>query len=95
VAWRSNEVAVVWQSQNDPGNPTVNEVATRTFAANPTLSATKAGDTVTLSWPTNYTGFTLQSSTNVSPTSWSSVTTTNNSLTLTNPVSHMFFRLID
>jgi hypothetical protein len=99
VAWRNNQVAVAWRSQNDPGNPFINEVATRIFAANPSLSASlsasRAGNTVTISWPTNFIGFTLQSSTNVAPASWQSVTTTNNSLTLTNPVGHMFFRLAE
>jgi hypothetical protein len=95
VAWRNNQVAVAWRSQNDPGNPFVNEVARRIFAADPTLSASRAGNTVTISWPTNFIGFTLQSSTNVAPASWYSVTTTNNSLTLTKPVGHMFYRLIE
>jgi len=66
----------------------------------PPLSTMRSGANFVLLWPTNATGFTLQSTTNlVSPTVWTTVSTapaivsTNNAVT--NPItgSNIFFRL--
>jgi uncharacterized repeat protein (TIGR03803 family) len=71
----------------------------------PQLTITRSGANVVLTWPTNvagldYTGFTLQSTTNlVSPTDWSTNSPTpvvvNGQNTVTNPASgaQKFFRL--
>lgn len=94
VAWRNGHVAVTWGTKNDPANPGVTEIALRIFA-DPALMATAAGNTVTISWPTNFVGFTLQSTTNLMPAgTWQSVVTTNNTLTLTNPLGQAFYRLM-
>jgi hypothetical protein len=41
----------------------------------PQLSISRTGSTVAISWPTNATGFTLQTTTSLSPTSWSNAGT--------------------
>ena len=67
----------------------------------PTLTILPSGMNVVLLWPSNATGFTLQSTTNlVSPTIWMPVSTMpailNGQYTVTNPISapYQFFRLI-
>lgn len=66
----------------------------------PQLTITPAGPNVVLAWPTNTTGFTLQSATNlVPPAVWTTVSSTpvvvNGLNTVTNPISgtHQFYRL--
>jgi uncharacterized repeat protein (TIGR03803 family) len=66
----------------------------------PQLAITIAGTNVILTWPTNAAGFTLQSTTNLSPAAWSAVSPApvviNGQNTVTNPVSgtHRFYQLI-
>jgi len=69
-------------------------------ASPPQLTITPAGGTVILSWPTNATGFTLQSTTNlVLPSMWTTVSPgpalVNGLNTVTNPFSgtQQFYRL--
>jgi uncharacterized repeat protein (TIGR03803 family) len=66
----------------------------------PQLTIVSAGPNIVLSWPTNYTGFTLQSTTNLDPsTAWTtnlpSTVVVNGRNTVTNPISgtKQFFRL--
>jgi hypothetical protein len=65
----------------------------------PVLAITRSGANVVLSWPTNAAGFTLQSTTNISPTAWSAVSpapvVVNTNWVATNAISgtHKFFRL--
>jgi len=70
----------------------------------PTLAITASGSNVVLTWPTNvagfdYTGYTLQSTTNLASPSWSAVlppsVIVNGQETVTNPISgtQMFYRL--
>jgi len=71
----------------------------------PTLAITASGTNVILTWPTNvagfdYTGYTLQSTTNLASPSWSAVSPSpvivNGQETVTNPISatQMFYRLL-
>jgi uncharacterized repeat protein (TIGR03803 family) len=66
----------------------------------PSMGITTAGNKIVLSWPTNATGFTLQSITNLSFGSWSNVTTgistvgTNYMFTNTVNGNASFFRLM-
>jgi hypothetical protein len=66
----------------------------------PVIAIYRSGTNVILRWPTNATGFTLQSTTNlVSPAAWStnlpspSVINTNNVVTNTFSGKQMFYRL--
>jgi hypothetical protein len=65
----------------------------------PQLTISPSGTTVILEWPTNTTGFTLQSTTNLSPAVWSSnspapvVVNTNEVVTNTISGRQQFFRL--
>ncbi len=65
----------------------------------PTLSATRLGSGLLLSWPTNFTGFTLETATNLPPTSWVSnsipAAIVNGQNTVTNPITggKKFYRL--
>jgi len=66
----------------------------------PHLTITPSGVNIILTWPTNGTGFTLQSNTNlVSPVVWTTVSpgpvVTDGQNTVTNPISgtQQFFRL--
>ena len=47
-------------------------LAVAAAAVLPALSATRLGSDLLLSWPTNFTGFTLETATNLPPTSWTS-----------------------
>jgi hypothetical protein len=67
----------------------------------PTVSMTFSGADIIVTWPTNATGFTLQSATNLtSPAGWSTNSpapvVVNGQNTVTNPISgtQKFFRLI-
>jgi uncharacterized repeat protein (TIGR03803 family) len=68
-------------------------------AATPTLGITRSGANVVLSWPTNPTGFSLQSTTNLISPSWAKVSpdpvVINGTNTVTTPIagSQQFFRL--
>ena len=69
-------------------------------ASPPQVAITPAGANVILMWPTNVTGFTLQSTTNLlSAAAWSRVTPdpviVNGQNTVTNPISgaRQFYRL--
>lgn len=59
------------------------------------LSITSANENaVTLSWPTHVTGYALETSTTLTPLSWTSVPgVINNTVTLPITVPKMFFRL--
>jgi len=76
-------------------NFTVNAVA----VPQPTLSIALSGGNVVLSWPTNATGYNLQQTAALNPSTWTNyvgaVNTigTNKTVTLTTPSGHMFFRL--
>ena len=65
----------------------------------PKLSILQSGTNVILTWPTNATGFTLQSITNIVSTNWSNVSpspvTISGQYTVTNPISgtEKFYRL--
>jgi hypothetical protein len=65
----------------------------------PQLTIISSGANVILTWPTNATGFTLQSTTNLLPAVWSSVSPApvlvNGQYAVTNPISgpQQFFRL--
>ena len=89
-------VAAAWESANDP---TTNQrvVARRLFASSatpPTVSITRTGNSVTLSWPTSYTGFTLESASAVTGASWSPVPgVVNNSVTVPIAPGNQFYRL--
>jgi uncharacterized repeat protein (TIGR03803 family) len=80
------------------GNGTVFSISL--LAAPPLLAIGAAGANVILTWPTNFTGFSLQSTTNlISSTVWSSVSphpvVVNGQYTVTNPISGegQFYRL--
>ena len=62
--------------------------------AAPALTITAAGGNVTISWPSDATGYTLESSSVVSPLSWSAVAgVTGNSVTLPISSATQFFHL--
>ncbi len=70
-------------------------------ATSPSVTITRSGANVVLTWLTNFTGFTLQSTTNLSPpVVWSNILTApivvNGQDTVTNPISgtRKFYRLI-
>jgi hypothetical protein len=70
------------------------------FTANlPTLSVTLLGSNLLLSWPTNFTEFTLETATNLPPTSWTSNSLSpaivNGQYTVTNAITggKKFYRL--
>jgi hypothetical protein len=61
----------------------------------PPLSITRSGGGVVVSWPANFTGFTLEGSPSLSPASWTAVPgVVNNSVTIANPTGLRFFRLV-
>jgi hypothetical protein len=84
VAWRGENAAVVWESQNNgPADSPVVQVALRTFSiAGPTtsepinLSVTKSGNNLTLTWTGGTGPFTVQKKTTLLDAQWSDVTTT-------------------
>ena len=65
----------------------------------PMLSATRLGSQLLLSWPTNFTGFTLETATDLPPTSWTSNSIlpaiVNGQYTVTNAITNgnKFYRL--
>jgi hypothetical protein len=76
-------------------------VAVVQTAGAPTLTITRSGNSVTVSWPLAANGFGLQQNNNVAnPAGWSAyggtVSTNNsvNSITLTPPTGTLFFRLM-
>ena len=93
--WRNGNVAIVWVSRNDPDNPEIKEIAQRYFlTVPPSLSISRSGNNVTISWPPGVAGFTLESSGSVAPgLIWSPVAVVNNSVTLVNPSDTRFYRL--
>ena len=66
----------------------------------PELSAIRSGTSLVITWPTNATGFTLQSVTNLASTNWATVSPSpvvvNGQYTVTNAISgtRKFYRLI-
>ena len=72
--------------QNDPTTP-VGGTTTQ-----PTLSAIRSGATLTLSWPSTATGFTLESKSSLSDAIWTTVGTANPT-TVTIGTGNMFYRL--
>ena len=97
VAWRNGTAAVIWESQNYPYEPLVLQkvVAQRYFlTVPPSLSITRSGSTVTISWAPGVPGYTLESSLTASPTSWSTVGgVVNNSVSVGSPTGNKFYRL--
>lgn len=59
----------------------------------PLLSIAAAGGNVSVSWPAAAAGFTLQSSTNLGSTNWTSISTTTNQFTAPASGGSQFFRL--
>jgi hypothetical protein len=64
----------------------------------PLLTITHSGNSVTVSWPSPSTGWTLQQNSDLTTTSWStsggiSDNGTNKSITITSPTGNLFFRL--
>jgi hypothetical protein len=64
----------------------------------PLLTITHSGNSVTVSWPSPSTGWTLQQNSNLATTSWStsggiSDNGTIKSITITSPTGSLFFRL--
>ena len=72
-----------------------NVSVTAADASLPTLSITSANENaVTLSWPTHVTGYALETSTTLAPSTWTTVPgVINNTVTLPITVPKMFFRL--
>jgi hypothetical protein len=80
------------------GKPTGNGIplvlAVAAEEPEPMLAITKAGNSLTLSWPTSATGFVLESTTVVSSPSWTVVPgVTGNSVTITPGGAASFYRL--
>jgi hypothetical protein len=96
IVWRGNLVAVAWVSQNDPTTP-LSVVARRLFSStsiSPSVSISRTGNNVNLSWPISFTGFTLESASAVIGATWSPVPgVVNNSVTVPVLSSNQFFRL--
>ena len=62
----------------------------------PPLVITNSGATVTVNWPTNYSGFQLQTTTNlINPATWSALTTSNCTYTTSPDGQPRFFRLVE
>ena len=64
----------------------------------PLLTITRSGNSVTVSWPSPSTGWTLQQNSNLATTNWStssgvSDNGTIKSITITSPAGNLFFRL--
>ena len=64
----------------------------------PLLTITYSGNSMTVSWPSPSTGWTLQQNSDLTTTSWStsggiSDNGTNKSITITSPTGNLFFRL--
>ena len=95
VAWRNGTAVIGWESANYPDLPyPTGVVAERFFLPTPTLFTSASGSSVTISWPTYVTGFTLESSPSLSPASWTAVSgVVNNSVTVVNPSGKRFYRL--
>jgi hypothetical protein len=96
VAWRNGILAVAWESKNDPDNIGVNEVALRVFSTvPPSLSISLVGTSVKISWPTDVTGYQLQSTGTLATSAiWNPVGgVVNNSVTISNPTGAQFYRL--
>jgi hypothetical protein len=72
-------------------------INTSTFPA-PTLTVKQSGNSVIVSWPSLWTGWTLQQNSCLATTNWSACSGvsdngTNKSLTITPPTGNLFFRL--
>jgi hypothetical protein len=59
----------------------------------PLLSLTPSGSELLISWPDTAPGYSLQSSTNLNATNWTTVTTTSNQFTTPAAGAMQFFRL--
>jgi hypothetical protein len=76
-------------------NFTINSVV----VPQPTLFIALSGGNVVLSWPTNATGYNLQQTAGLNPSTWTNfvgtvnTSGTNKTVTLTTPPGRMFFRL--
>jgi hypothetical protein len=101
VAWRNGTAAIVWQSTSYPEIPGATVVAHRYFktsevvARPPSLSITGNASSITISWPSTVTGYTLESSGSLAAGStWTAVPgVANNSVTIANPAGTQFYRL--
>jgi hypothetical protein len=97
VAWRNGHAAIVWQSSSYPDALIAPVVAQRYFLTGPpSLSISRSGNVLTLSWPTGLVGYTLLSSATLGTgAAWTPVTgVINNSLSVTNPTGAQFYRLM-
>lgn len=61
----------------------------------PTLTIVRSGNTVTVSWPVNVTGYKLQTKTDLSTPAWSDVATFNNTVTEAITGTTKFYQLIN
>jgi len=98
VAWRDGRLAVTWvtRSHPDPFLQGYSVIADRLFVTDPpSLSITRSGGNVTISWPSDYTGFNLESASSLAAgATWGPVSgVVNNSVTLANPAGTQFYRL--
>jgi hypothetical protein len=79
-------------------NPTPAEDPTTPVSSGnqPTVTVSSATGKVTISWPTSFTGFTLQSTPNLAaPITWTTVNgVANNSVTVDSTTANVFYRLI-
>lgn len=60
----------------------------------PRLTVVRNGANIEISWPLQYNGFTLQTSTTLTTGSWSNVPTTGNKLVIPAPTGRAFYRLV-
>jgi hypothetical protein len=80
--------------------PALRGIVEESAAQAPGLAIRRVGPDVMVSWPTNATGFELQSSASLTPPQWqaaglvSSIDDTNNVVTISNPSGALFLRLV-
>ena len=91
----------MYPSAGDTWSTQITELITASVAQPPVLQITRTGNSVAVSWSASFTGFQLQSTSNLTATpAWSNVTTTpvqnGNQFVVTLPAtaSQQFFRLI-
>jgi hypothetical protein len=67
-----------------------------TGGTNPTITVTRSGNNLTISWPASFTGFTLQSTPSLTPPiTWTTVPgVANNSVTISSTTGTAFFRVM-
>ncbi|MBE0545094.1 MAG: hypothetical protein IH623_27455, partial [Verrucomicrobia bacterium] len=100
VAWRDGSVAVTWFSKNyvDASLQGIRTIAYRLFLtgtpSGPSLSISTSGGNVTISWPADVTGFTLESSPVLgSAAVWTTVPGVANNSVVVTATGTRFYRL--